>query len=309
MNSSLDITQFLQLTASGLQTASFTQVRAALIDRYKEVYGSDIDLSTGNADGIFVNDLALIINNILQTVQTLYANLDVNYASGTYLDALCALSNVTRLPATYSNASLTIQNIGNNALTNINPIFIDQSGLEWQAKEPFDIASQEIKNIVVFCKTAGNISATVGWITKTAEVLPLAIYQNSLPNIGQNRESDAELRNRRSQRSGAAGTTVLESLAGALYNLSDVVDLKIYNNNTNISNTAADGTTIDANSIYAILRYSEGITIDDSLIGTIIHEKLTPGIHSCDSAASSDNGEAKSYEYMTSIYGVTISES
>ena len=62
-NNIVNIDEFIKLTNAGLKIATFTQVRAALIDRYKSIYGSDIDLSTGSADGIFVNDLALIINN------------------------------------------------------------------------------------------------------------------------------------------------------------------------------------------------------------------------------------------------------
>lgn len=311
LNEDLNINQFLQLTASGLQVASFTQIRSAIINRYKDVYGSDIDLSTGSADGIFVNDLSLIINNILQTVQTIYANLDVNYATGTYLDALCNLANVTRKDATYSNTSLTLENTGTDPLTSINPIFVDRSGLEWQASEPFTIAAGGSINVQVFCKTPGQISAPSGWIYQTLENITLSVAQADPANLGTERESDASLRNRRSQSSGANGVTVLESLTGALYNLSDVRDVKIYNNNTNASITAKDTTTIDANSIYAIVRYNEGINIDDSVIGSIIHEKLTPGIHSCDYTEANPpvDGYAKSYQYMTSIYGITIEES
>ena len=99
----MEISNFVSFTAGGLQTATFVEVREALIARYKEVYGNDIDLSTGSADGIFVNDLSLIINNILLTMQTLYSNLDVRTATGTYLDKLCALANVSIKPATYSS--------------------------------------------------------------------------------------------------------------------------------------------------------------------------------------------------------------
>ena len=63
-NNIVNIDEIIKLTNAGLKIATFTQIRAALIDRYKSIYGSDIDLSTGSADGIFVNDLALIINNI-----------------------------------------------------------------------------------------------------------------------------------------------------------------------------------------------------------------------------------------------------
>jgi hypothetical protein len=91
------IDQFIKITAGGIVIADYDQVQSALVKRYKEIYGSDIDLANTTADGVFVNDLALIINNILQSFKTLYSNLDVNTASGVYLDSLCRLSNITRI--------------------------------------------------------------------------------------------------------------------------------------------------------------------------------------------------------------------
>ena len=46
----MEISNFVSFTAGGLQTATFVEVREALIARYKEVYGNDIDLSTGRSE-------------------------------------------------------------------------------------------------------------------------------------------------------------------------------------------------------------------------------------------------------------------
>ena len=136
-NYEVDITDFIKITSAGVQIANFPQIRAALIERYKSVYGDDIDLSTASADGIFVNDLALIINNICMSIQTFYGNMDVDNASGIYLDNLCKLSNITRKPATYSNASLTLTNENNFEVDVTNGmIFVDKSGTEWTYNGP-----------------------------------------------------------------------------------------------------------------------------------------------------------------------------
>ena len=87
-NYEVDITDFIKITSAGVKIADYVQVRAALIKRYRSIYGSDIDVSTASADGIYITNLALIINNILQSVKTMYSNLDVNTANGVYLDHL-----------------------------------------------------------------------------------------------------------------------------------------------------------------------------------------------------------------------------
>ena len=63
-NYDVDIQNFIKFTSSGVEVASFVQIRDALINKYKDVYGNDIDLSTGTADGVFINNMALMINNI-----------------------------------------------------------------------------------------------------------------------------------------------------------------------------------------------------------------------------------------------------
>ena len=305
----MTINNFVQFTANGLNVANFTEIRAALIERYKSVWGNDIDLSTGTADGEFVNETALIINNLIQALQIMYSNLDVRTANGTYLDALCALSNVVRRPATYSNASLEIENTGSSTITLTNPIFIDQAGTEWNYTGEITLTSQEVRQINVVCSEVGVIQAPAGWINSTLENLPITVTQSNPANVGSEVETDDELRARRNQSSGANGVTVLESLVGDLYNLSGIEDVEIYNNNTGAAITAKDGTSVDAHSIYVIIRKADGVVITDESIGSIIYEKLTPGIHSCDSTAAATNGIAKNYTYVVKILGAQISMS
>ena len=303
----VNIDEFVTLSNAGVKVASFVQVRDALVNRYRSIYGSDIDLSTGSADGVFVNDLALIINNILQCISTMYNNLDVNTASGKYLDILCALSNVTRKKPTKSYAYLTIENISNVdvTITQQNPEFVDQSGTSWFADTVYTIASGDTASIKVICEKAGPIEAPAGWITNTIEALgTIAIEQPNNAIVGLNEESDAELRFRRAQSSGAAGVTTIDALIGALLDVTGIRDVKVINYNKDqpsTPETATDGTTMLGHSVYVILRLDDGIEIADSTIGSIIYEKLTPGVRTCECAISADS---KSYEYIAEINNI-----
>ena len=96
----------IQMTGAGLNIADYPAIKRALIEKYKEIYGSDIDLANTTADGVFVETLALMIFNILQNVKFLYSNLDIRTASGKFLDSLAALSGVYRNGATKSKAQL-----------------------------------------------------------------------------------------------------------------------------------------------------------------------------------------------------------
>ena len=308
-NTDVDISEFIKITSAGVQIANFPQIRAALIERYKSVYGDDIDLSTASADGVFVNDLALIINNICMSIQTFYGNMDVDNASGIYLDNLCKLSNITRKPATYSNASLTLTNENNFEVDVTNRmIFVDKSGTEWTYNGPTITLAKnatEASTIAVECSIPGPVKAEVGWIDQTLEVTNITVAQAEAANIGSDEESDDELRNRRNQSTGAQGTTVVDSMIGSLLQISGIDDALIYNNSTSAEQNADDGTSIPAHSIYVILRKQVGVSISDETIGTLIYEKLTPGIST--TPTTEKGASNKSYTYIPEVFGSKVS--
>lgn len=308
-NYDVDITEFLRLTNAGLFTADFVQVKAAIIKRYKAAYGSDIDLSTATADGVFINDLSLIINNILKTVSTIYANLDVNQAAGVYLDLLCRLSNVKRRAASNSNAAIIVTNLGTATISLPAQMeFIDKAGQQWTATNDIaiELAAGKSASLTVVCDTLGPVEAPAGYISAAIDAsLNISVQQESKAVVGMNVESDDDLRERRAQSNGAQGVTVLESLYGALREIGGIQDVKLYNNATGTtSSEPQDGTTIPAHNVYAIIRKRENVVVADTTIGTIIYEKMTPGI-STTQFAGTGNGVAKKYDYIPSVIGVT----
>ena len=115
-------------------------------------------------------------------------------------------------------------------------------------------------------------------------------------------ETDNELRSRRNEVISSQGLTVLSNLKGALLNITGINDAIIYNNPEDDSITALDGTTIERKSIYVALNKSKNVQIEDSIIGTTIYEKLTPGINTNDFDGDSSTGEGKSYQYTQSTY-------
>ena len=304
-NNTVDIKDFVKFTNAGLVTASFTQIRDAITRKYKSIYGEDIDLSTGTADGLFIYDMSLMINNILQGFSQMYSNLSVTTATGVYLDRLCALSNITRKPATYSTASLTITNIGDAEYNQDETTFVDNSGITWSYKQNLTLAAGESTSIQVICDEIGPIEADQGWINKTLEISYLTVSQPYAAIVGQNEETDAELRRRRAQSNLGGGLTVLESLQGALLNISGIRDSYIRNNLDDDADIG-DGTSVDAHSVYVALRYDEGVEVEDETIGKILYEKMTPGILTSEVNSSLTTDEKRSYDYIPQMGGVNL---
>ena len=58
-------------------------------------------------------------------------------------------------------------------------------------------------------------------------------------------------------------------------------------------------------SVYVILRQQEGLKIDDTTIGNLIYEKLTPGIKTVETSDTT-TGESKELNYVPQMLCVTI---
>lgn len=313
----IDIQHLVQITNVGLWTADFVDIKAAIIDWYKSIYGDDIDLSTGSADGVFVNDLALILNNILEAVSFVNRSLNVNEASGIYLDRLCRLSNVTRNQATHSTATIKVTNLDSTDYrisVNEELKFLDKASTVWtftnNTSSTFVIPANGNAILNVVCDEVGQIKAPSGWIDRTLELTQLVVEQTKDAIVGQNIESDSSLRSRRLQSLGAYGVTVVESLVASLLEIAGIQDVLVYNNNTSAAQVTADGTTVDAHNVYVIVRYVDGIDLAslDDTIGNMIYNKLTPGIATtkCNVVGTSNYAYGRTYEFIPEQLGTSI---
>ena len=308
---SINWKQFIQFTKNGIFVADYSQVRSAITERFKEIYGQDIDLSTASGDGIYVETLCLMISNILQSFKQFYAQLDVRTASGPYLDALCALSNVYRKAETYSTCSviLTLDENTPNAWTTKEVNLADKNGNIWSYSTQDGITFEPgvPQTVVVTCEKAGPVRADSGWIDRLVENnIVMTINQSLAADLGSYAESDTELRARRNSSLGATGNTVLETMIGTLYTLNGIDDVKIYNNDSNAAITALDGTSIAVHDIYVVLRQQANVSIADSLICSSIYEKLTPGIKTTDPGDSVKYGKRHAFRYLQSSTGTPI---
>lgn len=309
-NTKVNWNEFVQFTASGVVIADFPAIRTALTTRFQEIYGEDIDLSSASADGVYVNTLALMINNILQSFKQYYDNLDVRSASGVYLDNLCALTNVRRKSATNSLASVELTLDANETSNYVTKsiTLADKNGNFWTANSVEDMIFEPGKpqTIIVESETPGPIVANAGWIDRLVNTdVVMLVRQAENAEIGTYNESDDELKVRRQEVLSGAGQTILESLSGALFDINGIEDVLIYNNDTIAPITSKDNTEIPPHCIYIVLRKNRYIDISDSLLGTTIYERMTPGIPTVESSVEDDN---HTFEYTQYILGVPLND-
>lgn len=174
----------IRLTSAGVEVSSFVQIKNALIKRYKEIYGNDIDLSDASGDGQQINSIALMLYNGFNAIYYLNQNFDPASASGKFLDILSGLSNVFRKGATNSTAYLYVKYTGTlteyysvlNPSDNIQQIqCVDHAGRIWtwtegkgtdtfktvfKAVNEFDPETLKPKVLLFTCEDDGAIEAS-----------------------------------------------------------------------------------------------------------------------------------------------------
>lgn len=309
--------ELIQFNKTGIVVSDYPEIRRSISNMMKDIYGQDIDLSTASADGIFVANISLLINNILQSIKELYNNLDVDNASGIYLDRLCSLTNVKRRDGVHSTCSLTITSNESESITVNELDFLDQNGniWNWVGNENITLQPNVETPIIVTSIQSGPIQALRGTEENDYEdgyinqllttEYNLKIQQKEDAIIGTYGETDAQLRERRGSYLGLKGNSVLESLLGALIQLNGVEDVKIYNNDTGGTINTKTALTIPKGSVAIMIRKNENVTLEDSVIGTILYEKMTVGVHFA-TGSNSTSGTWKSYEYKQKFLGTEI---
>lgn len=302
----MQLDELIKFTNNGIYTADYIEIYGALVDRYKEIYGSDIDLSTGTADGVWISNISFLIDKLFGCIVEMYKQLNLNEATGAYLDALCSLSNIYRKPATKSNAYVTLTYRGQTSMTFSTQALgmLDVVGKAWYPTQEYTFAPNETKSVYVECEEYGKMECGAGSIIKLIDAsLPFELTQSTDGNFGLDEETDEELRIRQQSSSGAQGITSIGSLVGSILKITGIRDCYVYNNNTSSAVSQNDGTSVPGHSIYVVVRREDGITVDDSLIGTAIFNKLTPGIPTT-TTSDSTTGTSKSYQYVAQVNSV-----
>lgn len=286
VNDIIDWTSLIKITNNGLVIASYEDIKKAIINKYKSVYGEDIDISTNSADGIYLEFYSLMINNILQNLQTLYSNLDIKNAYGYYLDILADLKNIKRKKSTKSMAIISIINTSNSSIDIVNGTkFLDINGQTWsyttesiiKLAPTITLEGGEVKSIIVFADSYGPVSCIKGTINQPVDMsLEIQVSQSEDGILGIYQETDSDLKARAISIRGINSLTTLANMSNNLYSFLGIKDVRIYNNVE--EQEFEDGTIASAHSTYIVLRKLENLELSNENIGRVIYNSSTPGI-------------------------------
>ncbi len=268
------------LDSTGLTVKTRTEIVTDLETMFRAIYGSDINLDQNSPDGQLIGILAQQAVDIRELLVLVYNSFNPDRAIGTQLDERVTINNIQRRGGTFTVTPITLVIASTVTLQGLDANYNDVNATGYTVSDnsgnQFILVDSETFAAGTYsrnfrAKNLGLVETAVNTITNPiTRVLGVTSVNNpsGVLEVGQNEETDAQLRLRRQYSVSISSLGYLNGLLGALLNLDGVSDGKVYENVTNT--TDADG--IPAHSIWAVV---EGGANTD--IANTIYEKKSAG--------------------------------
>lgn len=257
------------IDASGYHYPSYVDIREALKEDCKKIYGDDIYLENDAADYQMICCQATYIFDCYQAMEKVYNSRSPSSAIGTGLDSICKINSIKRIKEEYSEC--IVECTGNKNVKVYKGVVIDKSNIQWNLDD-FEFDSEGKATVKATCSIAGPIVANPGDINKIFNsVYGWNTVSNKEPaKVGRYRENDSELRVRRDNSTMISSKTIVEGIEGDILNIKDVRLAKVYENDTDIVNSLG----LPPHSITCVVEGG-----DDSDIAYCIYNNKTPGCY------------------------------
>ena len=227
------------LTATGLTTATQSELLTNYTNALQQIYGSDINLQSDTPDGQLINLFIQSVLDVQDLLTQIYNSFDPDNAIGVVLDQRVAINGIQRQAGTYTITNITLvtsQSVNLYGLDqSVNPVYTvaDGAGNEWNLVTTV-LGLPAGTNVLVFqsATPGANIPIPNTIIVPITIVLGVTSINNPTTYItlGINEESDAALRLRRQISVSLSSQGYLQGLLAALENINGVTSAFVYEN-------------------------------------------------------------------------------
>jgi hypothetical protein len=268
------------LDATGLTVDTAAEITSVLVTGLQAIYGADINVDQNSPDGQVVGIITQQGVDIRELAVSVNSSFDPDQAVGTILDQRVAINNIQRQGGTYTiqpidivaSTTVPLQGLDANFASPIgtgytvqdssgNLFILEDSTTVLTGTTTLNFRAQQIGAVNVPVNTI-NVPTTIIFGITSVNNSSAAI------SVGQNQETDAQLRTRRQQSVAIASTGYLNGLLGTVKAITGVVDAELHENVTN----ATDSNGIPAHGIWLIV--DGGANTD---IGNAIYAKKSYG--------------------------------
>lgn len=237
---------------TGIAAPSYAAILAWMQDRYRAIYGSDVNLDSDSTDGGWLAILAAAQADTNQAIISAYNQFSPATSQGAGLSSVVKINGLQRLIAT--NSTVDVLLVGQVGTIITNGIVGDDLslGTQWALPASVTIPIAGEVTVTATCTEPGAVEADTNTLTRI--VTPTAGWQSvtnpSAAATGAPVELDATLRQRQSVSTQLPSQTILGGIVGAIANLPGVTHYRAYENDTGTT----DGNGLPGHSICLSVR-------------------------------------------------------
>ncbi len=289
----------------GVQVRSLADYRALLEERLRAALGSDLALDPETPLAQIIGVQALALTELDEQLASLANGMSVNTATGTQLEDLANLFEITRREATYSRVEATLSGVagtnipaGSRARTSNGDVF----GLEESVFIPSGgsvagtFIAVESGNKAVDAGTLIRIeTAVAGWETVT---------NANAGVVGKDQESNFDLRDRYKASTTRKAITSVQAIQATVLDVAGVERVRVEENATDAP-VARQGFNIPAHNVMVIVLGG----LDSDIADAIVRSKPAgiPLFNNGDEAVTSNGIKFQRVESIACDLAITIS--
>ena len=270
MASSLtDIYSFV--TSSGIVVPDTANIKSYIQQKLRDIFGDEIDLTDETPAGRLVDALTIFYKGVLDVNAQNATQINYHYATGTYLDSIAAMFNISRKGATYTRTLCTFTGVNGTVIPS-GSLATTTDGYTFSLDTPVMLDTSGSGTGYMTCITSGAIPCTIGTLVNinTSIVGWTAVNNTTAATIGSEIESDDALR-ARIEAARYYGSCTAEAIYGAISQI-DGVNSCICLENGDSNSITPNGAIVAGHSIYVCVDGG-----NSTAIATAIYKKKTAG--------------------------------
>lgn len=222
------------LTETGLVIEGFDSILTKLEQGFRAIYGQDINLDADTPDGQMIGLIAQIRMDFEELAQTVYNQLDPDYASGVWLEQRAAYAGLVRRGASYSYLRSVVLTGEPNTQLYAGIIVSDPHKIRWVLTSDVRLDSNGSARADFRSERLGAFGLEKN--TKlTIETVTLGLSNATTiesAEIGTEEETDQQLRERFYISRTKNATNSADAIVAKVSALPDVKQVKVLENNT-----------------------------------------------------------------------------
>lgn len=281
------------ITDSGVITSDTSSLKTDVQNEFKELFGSALDMTASTPQGRLIELLTTERAFVLNLCASLANQVNLNSASGQYLDAIASFFGVSRIGATRTRVLASVTGVGGTVIP-AGSLVKNAEGYVFYFENDCVIQSNGQATGYVLSQDTGAIPCPINTLTTIiSQVVGWeSITNQSTATLGSEEESDYAFRGR-IKNSRFSGISLLQDVKKGISTVDNVKSSFVYNNPTS-EDVVYDTVTVPAHSILVVVDGGENLEV-----ATAIFENISAGC-----GYTEISGQSVTQEVVDGAYGV-----